>query len=78
MLKIRLARRGKKKRPRFRVVVSDSSTGRTGDVVETVGTYEPKLAEAKVDLKRDRIDYWLSKGATATDTVRSLIKTNPA
>ena len=72
MLRIRLARRGSKKRPRFRVVVSDSSTGRTGGIVETVGTYEPKLTEAKVDLKRDRIEYWLSKGATAVDPMTSL------
>ena len=78
MLRIRLARRGSKKRPRYRVVVSDSSTGRVGDIVESVGNYEPKSLEAKVELKRDRIEYWLSRGATATDTVRSLLKNNPA
>ena len=77
MLVIRLARKGSKKRPRYRVVVSDSSTGRGGAIVENVGTYEPKAPEARVELKRDRIEHWLSKGATATDTVRSLIKTRP-
>ena len=48
--------------------------GRGGNIVESVGTYEPKHAEAKVELKRERIEYWLSKGASATDTVKSLIK----
>jgi small subunit ribosomal protein S16 len=78
MLRIRLARTGRKKHPQYRVVVSDSSTGRNGAIVENVGTYEPKSAGAKVELKRDRIDYWVSKGASATDTVKSLMKTVPA
>jgi small subunit ribosomal protein S16 len=52
--------------------------GRGGNIVENVGTYEPKPAEAKVALNRERIDYWLAKGASATDTVKSLIKNNPA
>lgn len=78
MLRIRLARRGSKKKPHYRIVVSDSSTGRGGAIVENVGTYEPKPAEAKVTLNRERIDYWISKGASATDTVKSLIKNNPS
>lgn len=78
MLVIRLDRKGSKKRPRYRVVVSDSATGRGGAIVENVGIYEPKAAEARVELKRDRIEHWLSKGAKATDTVKSLIKTRPA
>jgi small subunit ribosomal protein S16 len=78
MLRIRLARRGSKKRPQYRVVVSDSAMGRGGNIVENVGTYEPKPAVPKVELKRERIDYWISKGASPTDTVKSLIKNNPA
>jgi small subunit ribosomal protein S16 len=78
MLRIRLARRGGKKHPQYRIVVSDSSHGRSGAIVENVGTYEPKLQQAKVELKRDRIEHWLSKGASASDTVRSLIKNVPA
>lgn len=77
MLRIRLARRGSNKRPQYRVVVSDSTHGRGGAIVENVGTYEPKSGR-KVELKRDRIEYWIGKGASATDTVRSLIKNNPA
>jgi small subunit ribosomal protein S16 len=78
MLRIRLARRGSNKRPQYRVVVSDSTHGRGGAIVENVGTYEPKSGERKVELKRDRIEYWIGKGASATDTVKSLIKNNPA
>jgi small subunit ribosomal protein S16 len=78
MLRIRLARTGRKKHPQYKVVVSDSSTGRGGAIVESVGIYAPKAAEAKVELNRDRIQYWLDKGASATDTVRSLIKNVPA
>lgn len=75
MLRIRLARRGSKKRPHYRIVVSDSMMGRGGHIVENVGIYEPKSAEAKVEMNRERVDYWLSKGALATNTVKSLIKT---
>ena len=78
MLRIRLARRGSKKRPQYRIVVSDSFTGRGGNIVENVGTYEPKSPEARIELKRDRIEYWVGKGASVTDTVKSLIKSNPS
>jgi small subunit ribosomal protein S16 len=78
MLIIRLARRGSKKHPQYRVVVSDSLYGKGGGIVENVGTYEPKSKGPAVSLKRERIDFWLSKGATATDTVKSLIKNIPA
>lgn len=78
MLIIRLARRGSKKHPQYRVVVSDSTYGKGGAIVENVGTYEPKAKDAKVLLKRDRIDFWIGKGASATDTVKSLIKNIPA
>jgi small subunit ribosomal protein S16 len=78
MLIIRLARRGSKKHPQYRVVVSDSTHGKGGAIVENVGTYEPKSKDSQVNLKRDRIDFWISRGASATDTVRSLLKNIPA
>ncbi len=74
MLTIRLARKGSKKRPYYRIVVSDSVRGRGGDIVESLGTYEPRRAEPAIEMKRDRVEYWLSKGAQASDTVRSLLK----
>lgn len=78
MLIIRLTRRGSKKKPQYRVVVSDSLYGKGGGIVENVGTYEPKSKDPKVNLKRDRIDFWIGKGAVATSTVESLIKNVPA
>jgi len=78
MLKIRLARQGSKKRPHYRVVVSDSAAGGGGSVVESLGTYEPRRAEADSTIDRERIEYWLSKGAHATETVRSLLKRKPS
>lgn len=74
MLTIRLARHGSKKRPHYRVVVSDSARGRGGNIVESLGTYEPKRAETAIKLDRERMEYWISRGANATDTVRSLLK----
>jgi small subunit ribosomal protein S16 len=78
MLIIRLARRGSKKHPQYRVVVSDSLYGKGGGIVENVGTYEPKSKGATTSLKRERIDFWLAKGASVSDTVKSLIKNIPA
>ncbi len=73
-VKIRLARHGAKKRPYYRIVVADSEAPRDGKFLEKVGTYNPALDPAEVDLKAERIQYWIDKGATPTDTVRSLLK----
>lgn len=73
-VKIRLTRRGTKKKPFYRVVVADSEAPRDGDFLEVVGTYDPMIEPAKVDLKTERINHWLEKGATPTDTVRQLLK----
>jgi small subunit ribosomal protein S16 len=73
-MKIRLARHGAKKRPFYRIVVADSEAPRDGKFLEKVGTYNPALDPAAVDLKAERIQYWIDKGAIPTDTVRSLLK----
>lgn len=73
-VKIRLARHGAKKKPFYRIVVADSESPRDGRFIETVGTYDPVQQPAAVDIKADRLNYWLSQGATPTDTVRNLIK----
>lgn len=73
-VKIRLARHGAKKKPFYRIVVADSESPRDGRFIETVGTYDPVQQPAAVDIKADRLSYWLSQGATPTDTVRNLIK----
>jgi small subunit ribosomal protein S16 len=73
-VKIRLARHGAKKKPFYRIVVADSENPRDGRFIETVGTYDPVQQPAAVDIKEERVKYWLSQGAKPTDTVRSLIK----
>ncbi|HEX7085137.1 MAG TPA: 30S ribosomal protein S16 [Vicinamibacterales bacterium] len=74
MLTIRLRRVGAKKRPFFRVVVTESGEKRDGKFVEVVGHYYPRSTPVQVDLDRERVTYWLSKGAQPSETVRSLIK----
>lgn len=73
MLMIRLARIGARKQPYYRVVVIEKERARNGRSVEVVGTYNPRTTPASVDLKRERIDYWVSKGAQCSDRVRKLI-----
>jgi small subunit ribosomal protein S16 len=74
MVKIRLTRTGAKKRPTYRIVVADKDYKRDGRFLENIGTYDPKSTPAKVEVKQERLQFWVSQGAQATDTVRSLLK----
>ena len=78
MLMIRLSRRGARKQPYYRIVVIEKDRARDGRSVEVVGTYNPRTNPASVELKRERIDYWKSKGAQLSDRVRKLVEKNPA
>jgi small subunit ribosomal protein S16 len=60
--------------PVYRIVVADSRSPRDGKFIEEIGTYSPLQAANNVSLKVDRADYWLSKGAQPSETVRSFIK----
>jgi small subunit ribosomal protein S16 len=71
---IRLARFGKKKHPFYRVVVTEKARPRNGRFVEIVGTYDPQKKPALVEMDSERVQYWLSKGAQPSDTVRSMIR----
>ncbi|HXE81490.1 MAG TPA: 30S ribosomal protein S16 [Vicinamibacterales bacterium] len=73
MLAIRMRRAGSKKRPFFRVVVAESTAARDGSFVEVLGHYDPRANPAKVEIDRERVNYWISKGAKPSDTVRSLM-----
>lgn len=73
-VKIRLTRQGGKKKPFYRIVVADSEAPRDGSFLEVVGTYNPMTEPAKLDVKADRISFWLGQGATPTDTVKQLLK----
>ncbi|TAM78825.1 MAG: 30S ribosomal protein S16 [Acidobacteria bacterium] len=73
MLRIRLARTGANKKPSYRVVVIERERARDGRFVEIVGHYNPRRHPVELVLKRDRVDYWLGKGAQPSETVRSLL-----
>jgi small subunit ribosomal protein S16 len=74
MLVIRMRKMGSKKRPFFRVVVTDSRIARDSSFVEIVGHYNPRTKPAKVEIDRERINHWIGKGAQLSDTVRTLLK----
>jgi len=73
-VKIRLARHGAKKRPYYRIVVADSECPRDGKYLEAVGSYNPLLDPVEVNLKTDRVKYWIDQGALPSDTVKSILK----
>src|SRR5262245_20949621 len=74
MVVIRLRRAGSKKRPFFRVVVTDSRSARDSSFVEILGHYNPRTRPAVVQVDMDRVNYWLKRGAQPSDSVRTLIK----
>ena len=78
MLMIRLARFGSKKRPTYRVVVIDKERARDSRAIEIVGQYNPVAQPTQVNLKHERIAYWMKNGAQPSDTVARLLKNNPA
>ena len=73
MLMIRLSRTGARKQPQYRVVVIEKERARNGRPVEVVGTYNPRTSPASIELKRERIDYWVSKGAKMSDRVSKIV-----
>ena len=73
---IRLRREGTKNSPYYKVVVADRRSPRDGKFIEIIGAYDPKKPDHNSTLKIDRVEYWISKGAQPSDTVRSLIKQN--
>ncbi len=73
-VKLRLTRKGAKKNPFYRVIAADSRNSRDGRFLENLGTYNPLAESDKVNLKMDRVQYWLDNGAQPTETVRSLLK----
>ncbi len=78
MLMIRLARRGARKQPHYRIVVIEKARARNGRPVEVVGTYNPRTNPASVEMKRDRVEYWVSKGAQMSERVNKLFTKPPA
>ncbi|THB74406.1 MAG: 30S ribosomal protein S16 [Desulfobacteraceae bacterium] len=73
-VKIRLTRKGTKKKPFYRIVAADAEAPRDGRFLENLGTYDPMVDPAAISLKEDRVNYWLSQGAKPTTTVQSILK----
>ncbi|HVU25384.1 MAG TPA: 30S ribosomal protein S16 [Opitutus sp.] len=73
-LKIRLTKVGSTHQPLYRVVVAEARSRRDGDPVEFLGTYTPRTKGNPINLKLDRVEYWLKKGATPTNTMHAMIK----
>jgi small subunit ribosomal protein S16 len=73
-VRVRLTRVGSRKNPIWRVVVADGRSPRDGRVLETVGRYNPQRQPSEIVLDRERIDYWLARGAQPSETVRSLLR----
>ncbi|HEY6763898.1 MAG TPA: 30S ribosomal protein S16 [Candidatus Sulfotelmatobacter sp.] len=69
---IRLSRMGARKKPQYRIVVIEKARARNGRPVEVVGTYNPRTNPASIELKRDRVEYWVSKGAQMSERVGKL------
>jgi len=74
MLSIRMTRVGSKKKPYFRVVVTEARSKRESDFVESLGTYNPRTKPAQVELNKERVQHWLGQGAQPSDSVRTLLR----
>jgi small subunit ribosomal protein S16 len=73
-LVIRLRRHGARKKPFYRIVVTDSRSPRDGRFVAQIGTYDPKTDPPRVTLSKEKAESWLKVGAQASETVKKLIK----
>jgi small subunit ribosomal protein S16 len=74
-VRLRLTRIGGRKNPIWRVVVADQRSARDGRVIETVGHYNAQTQPSTISLDEERVRSWLERGATPSDTVRKLLKT---
>ncbi|MCG9478812.1 MAG: 30S ribosomal protein S16 [Actinomycetia bacterium] len=73
-VKIRLTRTGFKKRPFYRIVVTDSRSPRDGKFIENIGTYDPKSEPSKVEVDKEKALEWIKKGAKPSNTVQKLFE----
>ena len=74
MVTMRLARIGSKKRPYYRIVVIEKRRARNGRFLEILGQYNPIANPTQVEINSERAQYWLSKGAEPSETVRSILR----
>lgn len=73
-VKVRLRRTGSRNEPHYRIVATDSRSPRDGRFLEVLGWYDPNRDGTNYELKLDRLNHWVSNGATVSETVRSIEK----
>lgn len=73
-VRLRLTRIGKKKQPSYRIIATDSQSPRDGRQIERLGHYNPRTEPPTLQVNLERVDYWLSVGASPSETVASLIR----
>ena len=73
-VRIRLTRKGAKKRPFYRIVAADSEATRDGRFLEVIGHYNPQTDPAQISIDEEKVTKWLKRGAKVSETVRSLLR----
>lgn len=73
-VRIRLARMGAKKKPYYRLVAANSEAPRDGKFLDILGSYDPMQEPAQVSLNKEKVNYWLEKGAAVSGSARAILK----
>ena len=73
-VRLRLTRKGAKKKPYYRVIAADSEAPRDGRFLDILGSYDPMQDPAEIKLDREKVNKWLEKGASASESVRAILK----
>ncbi len=73
-VRIRLTRKGKKKKPFYRLVAANAEAPRDGKFLEILGSYDPMKDPALIKIHREKVEYWLGKGASVSDSAKAILK----
>ena len=73
-VRIRLTRKGGKKTPFYRLVAADSEAPRDGRFLQILGSYDPMIDPAKIEIHKEKVDYWLKQGASLSGSAKSILK----
>lgn len=73
MLSIRMRRTGSKKRPFYRLVVTEARSPREGSFLEVLGFYNPRTRPSVLEVDKARVEHWIARGARPSDSVRTLL-----
>ena len=73
-VRLRLTRKGTKKKPYYRVIAADSEAPRDGRFLDILGSYDPMKNPAEIKLDKGKVSRWLEEGASASESVRAILK----